>query len=197
MSEVDSTDARFETPDGLKNYAEVSDLIAQPLSALIDAVQAGQYGSWALDVDLIKHFHKAFLESVVPSIAGSWRTGPVSVGAHIPPDHWHIDRLMREFFDNLNARVTYTNDDPELQVEALAFAEAQVLNIHPFQDFNGRAVRVLALEMVRRFDLPVIRTWVELGTPNSSDYKAALVAFDLHKDLQPMKEFWFKNRFYP
>ena len=48
-----------------------------------------------------------------------------------------------------------------MQVEA--FAEAMVLHIHPFADFNGRAVRVLALELVRRFDLPVIRSWVHLG----------------------------------
>jgi hypothetical protein len=53
-----------------KNYAEVSDLIAEPLSGLLDAVQSGFYGDRALDVDLIRDFHSAFLGDVVPGIAG-------------------------------------------------------------------------------------------------------------------------------
>jgi fido (protein-threonine AMPylation protein) len=196
MAEVDSTDPpRYETPHGLKNNAEISDLIAEPLSKLVDDVQAGAYADRRPDVDLIRDFHYAFLAAVVPDIAGRWRNRPVRVGNHIPPGHWHIDRLMREFFDDLQARVHYARDDPDLQVEALAFAEVKVLNIHPFDDFNGRAVRVFALELVRRFDLPVIRSWVELGTPQSSDYKGALVAFDLDGSVEPMKQFWLDNRF--
>ena len=53
-----------------KNYAEISDLIAEPLSGLVDAVQSGFYGDRALDVDLIRDFHSAFLGDVVPGIAG-------------------------------------------------------------------------------------------------------------------------------
>jgi fido (protein-threonine AMPylation protein) len=194
MTGVDSTEPRFDTPDGLKSYAEVSDLIAEHLSVLVDGVQSGDYSDWAVDVDLIKHFHRAFLEPVVPSIAGVWRTKPVQVGSHLPPDHWYIDRLMRECFDDLAARVRYAGDDPELQIEALAFAEASVLHIHPFDDFNGRAVRVLALELVRRFDLPMARAWVEQG-PETVEYWEALRAFDLHRSLQPMIEFWLNHRF--
>jgi fido (protein-threonine AMPylation protein) len=195
MTEVDSTDPRFETPDGLKTYAEISDQIADRLSALADAVQAGHYEDRPLNVDLLREFHASFLGDIVPGIAGVWRDKPVSVGNHIPPDHWYIDRLMHEFFDDLRARVHYAGDDPDLQVEALAFAEAKVLNIHPFADFNGRAIRMLALELVRRFDLPLIRSWVELGTPQSAAYKDALVAFDLHGVVEPMKQFWLDNRF--
>lgn len=195
MAEVDSTEPRFATVHGVKGYAEVNDLIAGPLEKLVDEVQAGGYADRELDVDLIRQFHAAVLADVMPEIAGRWRQGPVTVGAHVPPEHPHIERLMREFFDNLRARVQYTNDDLDLQVEALAFAEAGALNIHPFADFNGRAVRVLALEMVRRFDLPVIRSWVELGTPESAEYKAALVAFDLHRSLEPMVQFWLNHRF--
>lgn len=102
---------------------------------------------------------------------------------------------MREFFDNLAARVEYSGDDPELQLEALAYAEACALHIHPFEDFNGRAVRVLVLELGRRFDFPLFRSWVELGTPESAEYKAALVAFDVSQSIEPLKQFWLKRRF--
>ncbi len=195
MAEVDSTEPRFDTVYGVKGYAEINDLIAEPLARLVDAVQAGDYAGRELDVYLIRDFHAGFLADVMPEIAGKWRQGSVTVGAHHPPDHVHVDRLMRVFFDDLRARVDYTNDDPDLQMEALAFAEAAVLNIHPFTDFNGRAVRVLALELVRRFDLPLIRSWVEQGTPESAQYKAALVAFDLHKSVAPMAQFWLDHRF--
>jgi fido (protein-threonine AMPylation protein) len=69
-----------------------------------------------------------------------------------------------------------------------------VLHIHPFDDFNGRAVRVFALELVRRLDLPMARAWVEQG-PESVEYTEALRAFDLHRSVLPMKDFWLNRRF--
>jgi fido (protein-threonine AMPylation protein) len=195
VTEVDSTEPRFETPDGMRTYTEVADAIAERLSALIDDVQAGVYQGHPLDVDLIRHFHAYFLDGICPPIAGRWRDGPVQVGNHIPPEHWHLDRLMREFFSDLNARIGYVGDAVDLQIEALAFAEAKILNIHPFADFNGRAVRVLALEMVRRFDLPPVQSWVEPGGPESAEYKRALVAFDLEGSIEPLKNFWYAQRF--
>lgn len=193
--EVDSTEPRFDTVHGELGYKEVNDLIAEPLSLLVDAVQDGAYADRELDVDLLRKFHAAFLADVLPQMAGKWRQHPVRVGDHIPPDHWHLDRLMREFFYELRGRVAYTGTDVDLQVEALAFAEASILNIHPFADFNGRAARVLALEMVRRFDLPLIRSWVEAGTPASAEYKAALVEFDNYRSAGLMVQFWLDYRF--
>ena len=196
MAEVDSTEPRFDTVHGVKGYQEVNDLIAEPLAELIDAVQAGVYADHELDVDLLKSFHAAFLGGVMPDIAGKWRQGPVKVGNHEPPEYWDIDRLMREFFYHLRGRVEHTCNDPgDLQIETLAFAEASVLNIHPFADFNGRVARVLTLEMVRRFDLPLIRSWVEQGTPESAEYKAALVEFDHYRSTVPMVQFWLDHRF--
>jgi hypothetical protein len=64
---ADSTEPRFETPDGLKTA--ISDLIAEPLGGLVGAVQAGFYGDRALDVNLIRDSHSAFLGDVVPGIA--------------------------------------------------------------------------------------------------------------------------------
>ena len=131
-------------------------------------------------------------------MAGVWRRGPVTVGNHEPPDWRLVDRLMREMMDTLVARIAYANT-PDLQVEALAFAEASMLNIHPFPDFNGRAVRVFALEIVRRFDLPLVRSWVEDGTPESKDYAVALAVYDNSvaagsMALQPMCDFWVRYR---
>ncbi len=35
----------------------------------------------------------------------------------------------------------------------LFFAEERFLTIHPFRDFNGRAIRLLLTELLRRLDL--------------------------------------------
>lgn len=97
--------------------------------------------------------------------------------------------------ESLVGRMEYVGDDPDLQVEALAYAECSFLKIHPFKDFNGRAVRLFCwLIGTRRFHLPVSRTWVEAGTPEAAQYVGALREFDLTMNCIPMKEFWFENR---
>lgn len=200
MVDVASTDptGRYETVHGSRTYAEVNDLLAQPLGELVDGVQAGLFDGRELSVDLLRQFHHSFVSPVLPDMAGVWRRGPVTVGNHEPPDWGLVDSLMRIAMSNLNARIEYA-DTPDLQVEALAFAEASMLNIHPFMDFNGRAIRVFALEIVRRFDLPLARTWVEDGTPESKDYAVALAVYDNSvaaggMALKPMCDFWLRYR---
>ncbi|WP_170300359.1 Fic family protein, partial [Rhodococcus aetherivorans] len=108
------------------------------------------------DVDLLREFHRRILIDVMPDIAGRWRTKPVRVGGHYPPDHIHVDRQMRELFHSFTGRLDYCAGDVELQLEALAYLEAQALHVHPFEDFNGRAVRVMVAEAMRRLDFPVL-----------------------------------------
>jgi len=42
-------------------------------------------------------------------------------------------------------------------VEALAYAEGEVLDVHPFEASNGRATRVVLIEVLGRLDLPPVR----------------------------------------
>ncbi|WP_407107188.1 hypothetical protein [Rhodococcus aetherivorans] len=44
---------------------------------------------------------------------------------------------MRELFHSFHERLDYCAGDVELQLEALADLEAHVLDVHPFEDFNG------------------------------------------------------------
>ncbi len=117
---VDTSSTRqFDTLFGEKSYAEVSDLIAEPLRQLLDDVASGTFASSAMDVDLIRGFHLRILTDVMPDIAGRWRQKPVRVGSHYPPEHIHVDREMRELLDTFGARLQYSNDDITLQLEAL------------------------------------------------------------------------------
>jgi len=83
-------------------------------------------------------------------------------------------------------------DDFEIILELLAFAEGRSLSIHPFQDFNGRTIRVFLTELLRRLDYPM----VDLAPDTEADrarYFAALEAAD-HNDWEPLITIW-KNRF--
>lgn len=184
----------FETIFGTKAYQEVSDLLAEPLLELLDDVAVGVYGSHPLDVDLLRMFHRTIVAGVMPDIAGEWRKVSVRVGSHYPPEYLLVDREMREFFSNLNGRLEFVGDDSALQVEALAYAEVHTLYVHPFRDFNGRAVRVLIAELTRRFDLPVAIGAVERGTPEYQEYVNCLAEYDSHRALTPMCIFWEKYR---
>lgn len=184
----------FETIFGTKTYQEVSDLLAQPLLELLDDVAVGVYDSHPLDVDLLRMFHKTIVVGVMPDIAGEWRKVPVRVGSHYPPEHPLVDREMREFFINLNGRLEFVGDDSALQVEALAYAEAHALHVHPFRDFNGRAVRVLIAELTRRLDLPATIGAVERVSSEYQEYVNCLAEYDSHRALTPMCAFWEKYR---
>jgi CRISPR-associated endonuclease/helicase Cas3 len=80
----------------------------------------------------------------------------------------------------------------DLTMEFLAFAEGGFLSIHPFQDFNGRAIRLFLLELLRRLDLPR----VVLAPAHESERQAyfqALEAADRF-DWKPLIAIW-KSRF--
>lgn len=48
-------------------------------------------------VKLLLELHRQICGDLVPDIAGRWRVREVQVGFHIPPPHWRVPVLMREF----------------------------------------------------------------------------------------------------
>jgi hypothetical protein len=75
-----------------------------------------------------------------------------------PPPH-QVPVLMRNFGADLLARWPDAAAAPgDFTLELLAFAEGRFLSIHPFQDFNGRTIRLFLLELLRRLDLPTHST---------------------------------------
>ncbi|WP_240918799.1 hypothetical protein [Rhodococcus sp. 14C212] len=97
---------------------------------------------------------------------------------------------MRELFHSFTARLDYCADDVERQLEALAYRKAQALHVHPFEDFNGRAVRVMVAEAMRRLDFPVLELSVERDTVEHARYVTALREWDQHNSLALLCEFW-------
>jgi fido (protein-threonine AMPylation protein) len=184
-----STTRHLETTRGTLSYLEVADIVAGYLSELLDKIAEGEYADEPLTVDLLRQFHAAILEPIVPAIAGKWRPVDVVVGSHLPPPYYQVPVMMSTYMSDLQAQIDACGSDLERQVEALAFCEGQMLHIHPFEDFNGRAVRAFLMEVLNRLDMPPL----ELSVPRDSglfdDYKAALRKFDVG-DRRPLQAFW-------
>jgi len=185
----DSSTRYLQTRYGVISYLEVADHVAEHLAGLLDRVAFGDFSKRALDVDLLCDFHGAILEPVVPNIAGKLRMVDVTVGKHLPPPYWEVRMLLRECLANLEAQLSAAGEDLERQIEALAYAEGEILRIHPFEDFNGRAVRAFLMEVLERLDLPPVELSVQRKTQRFEDYKLALRANDTG-DPRLLREFW-------
>ncbi|MCH9687627.1 MAG: Fic family protein [Deltaproteobacteria bacterium] len=75
--------------------------------------------------------------------AGVLRTGPVVVGRYRPPPPERLAPALARLMDWLSA-------SPQPPLLAAALAHAQLLNLHPFADGNGRVARALMRVVVRR-----------------------------------------------
>ncbi len=155
---------------------------------MLDEVLRGDFADKPFGEQLVKDFHSAFLAPLLPKMAGTWRTINVQVGNHVPPPPWDIPARMRNYADNVNARIRGA-DTFELQVEALAYAEGELLHVHPFEDFNGRVTRVVLIELMGRLDIPPVEVAVERDSPAFASYANALAEYDNGR-LQSLVEFW-------
>ena len=183
----------IETTRGILSYSEVAPLLAERALRLETALYQSGFASWPPDERLAAEFHRRICHDLVPDWAGAWRTIEVRVGHLTPPAPHQVPLLMRDYGADLLARWPAASAAlGELTLELLAFAEGRFLTIHPFQDFNGRTIRLFLLELLRRLDLPR----VVLAPAQESERQAyfhALEAAD-RCDWQPLVAIW-KDRF--
>lgn len=187
-----STTRTFDTIKGQLTYAELSDLIAPKLLQLLDDVTDGKYLASSFDEELVKEFHFRIIGDTMPRIAGKWRSVLVQVGNWLPPEPYEIPVKMHEYVADMQARLENSNS-LELQIETLAYAEGEFLHIHPFQDFNGRTIRVILSEILMRFELPLVDVTVARETPKFKKYQNALAEYDNGR-ISSLIDFW-RERF--
>ena len=137
--------------------------------------------------ELLLDLHQRICGDLTPDIAGRWRLRDVRVSAHRPPPYWQVPILMRNYASDLDVRLATWSNDPERSIETLAFAEGRLLEIHPFEDFNGRVTRLLVVELTCRLDLPEIDPAAPVE--GKDHYFAALRAYD-QGDPRPLAATW-------
>lgn len=186
--EDESLTRRFATSQGELTYAQLADAIAPHLAALLDRIADGVYAHQPFTDEFVKRFHFDIVGDLLPDLAGQWRREPVQIGHHVPPEWFEVPMRMRDYAENVQARLVGA-DTPELQIELLAYAEGEFLHVHPFVDFNGRAVRAVLSELMVRLDFPPVEVAVDRGTPRFGEYTTALAHYDNGR-LEPLIEFW-------
>ena len=182
-----ATATRFvSTTLGRLSYAQLADHLADRVAAVEVAVEQGAFSFEPIHEDLIVELHRAVCADLVPDFVG-WRKVDVTVGTHTPPAFFLVPQLMRQYAADLEARLQSCADSDSLLLEALAYAEGQLLSIHPFADFNGRVTRVFLSLLLIRLDLPA--AFLLPSEAEKASYLLALRAAD-QMDWAPLMEIW-------
>lgn len=179
----------IQTTRGLLSYSQLAPLLAERVLRVERDIATGAFGAQALDPNLILAFHAAIAADLCPDWAGRWRDAEVRVGEHHPPPPYRVPMLMRDYGEDLRVRLeNATGHLDDLLLETLAFAEARLLSIHPFTDFNGRVTRLFLRELLRRLALPPVDL-VPTDPDGEAAYRAALRSGD-NLDWRPLTRIW-------
>ena len=183
----------IETARGVLSYSEVAPLLAERVLRVEAALYQLEFASRPLDDRLAAEFHCRICADLVPDWAGRWRSIKVRVGNLTPPPPHQVPMLMRDYGSDLLSRWPAASATVgDLTLELLTFAEGRFLSIHPFPDLNGRTIRLLLLELLRRLDLPR----VVLAPESAFDRQAYFQALEAagRADWQPLIRIW-QHRF--
>jgi len=168
-------------------------LLTEQIVKIEERIAEGAYAGVTSFEQLTLDFHREMAFALVPDWAGKWRLGQVVVGSHTPPLSHEVPILMRQYADDISARLAHMSESKSLILETLAYAEGRFLTIHPFLDFNGRVARLLLQELLFRLDLPLVELLPPIDTEEEQTYFKALRAADRY-DWSALIDVW-KKRF--
>jgi fido (protein-threonine AMPylation protein) len=158
QSELGST-REFETAEGFLSYQELSERLAVPLVAIYDEILQESPKQLVINSEWLCLRHKRLAGHLFPDWAGRFRDVNVQVGSHTPPPYYEVPIHMRQFCDDLSARLLHLNQESIANcAELLAWADWRFQWIHPFKDFNGRIGRVLLAALLYKLALPHVET---------------------------------------
>lgn len=179
----------FDTAEGRLNYSELARRLAGPLLRIDDRIRRGEFAERPMDADLLLAIHAALCADLFPQQAGRYRTTAVQVGVHEPPPPHQVAARMLEYTRNLDARLQHLSAEPDDRwLETLAYAEGELLSIHPFPDLNGRVSRLWLSELLRRMGLPPVDI-VPSDAGFRQRYLNALASAD-RRDWLPLQALW-------
>ena len=145
---------------------------------------------------LIKKINGIILKGIKDNIAGKYRLKQVIVGDYLPPEYYKVPLLMREFVQWAN------NPQPENLSPILytGIGHYQLVAIHPFEDGNGRATRILTTLMLIKYgyDMTSFFALESYYNRNRKAYYEALNSADKYRinhqpDLTRWLEYYTKG----
>ena len=112
---------------------------AEAFDFMIEAAEGGD-GSLAISEETIRGLHRLFYRRLDEKSAGKYREGQVIITGteYVPPSAEDVPGMMERFISSFESRKTGTHP-----VILAAYAHRRLVDIHPFEDGNGRTARLL------------------------------------------------------
>lgn len=131
--------------------------------------------------DLILKIHKKTF-CFIFDWAGKFRKIEVKISGHEAPHFYNVPVLIKQYCDYIEERFNHL--PPKNQTELffneliylLSWIQHQFVFIHPFQDYNGRAARLLTNFILLRLGLPMMEIKIESKKDRDSYIKAMQLA---------------------
>lgn len=176
-------------------YSEAEEQrLAANLYGLVRRVQRREFSSHAISVALLQEFHAELFHDVRGHAGRIRSSGFGSETLTFGPNrssHRDVvpEELDRAFEDALPLiqRLAETPDDAQYEqraIEVSVWLHARIIEIHPFQDGNGRTSRALMNEILMRLDLPPLA----IDAPKE-EYRELLNRYYRDSNLQPLIDF--------
>ncbi len=128
---------------------------------------------------MIQEINAILMQGIRDDIAGKYRIKQAIVGDYLPPEHYKVPQMMREF-------VAWLNNPQPAELSPVLYtgiAHYQVVGIHPFEDGNGRTTRILTTLLFLRYGYHVTSFFALESYYNRdrSAYYVALASADQYR----------------
>jgi len=124
-----------------------------------------------IDRSFVSELHKQVVEDITSPPKGEGSKNPgkyrtknlkIAKSKHIPPDFTQVNNYMIEFFDFINK-----NDTSKYDLLKIAIAHHRFTWIHPFDNGNGRTVRLLTYAMLVKYGFNINIGGIQIVNPSA------------------------------
>lgn len=114
-----------------------------------------------VNVQLILELHKISYAWIFPKWAGKFRTVDVTYSGKEAIKYYKVREAITNLCLDLKTRINHlpskkNNKYITKVIELLSWFQHRFVQIHPFNDYNGRTARMLTSFLLLKFDLPAI-----------------------------------------
>ncbi|HCR35768.1 hypothetical protein A2130_00595 [Candidatus Woesebacteria bacterium GWC2_33_12] len=125
-----------------------------------------------IDIPLILKLHKISYAWIFPKWAGKFRTIDVAYSGKEAIEYFKVREAITNLCLDLKVRMNHLSSKNNSKyitnvIELVSWFQHRFVQIHPFNDYNGRTARMLTSFLLLKFDLPAI----EIKADNKSDRK--------------------------
>ncbi len=144
-----------------------------------------------IDIPLILKLHKVSYAWIFPKWAGKFRTINVTYSGKEAIEYYKVREAITNLCLDLKTRIDHlpskTRDEYITEIiKLLAWFQHRFVQIHPFNDYNGRTARMLTVLLLLKFNLPPIEIKADTKRDRTIYIKSLQSADD--KNYKPLEK---------